>query len=132
MPVARGPLLGIVALAVGLVAAIAAPIAGAIAAYPVGIEIGRALGLDPATDLSDLSVFTPVRDWVLVGELSFWIGTALGVWAIVQGVVAIVKRAGRGAGIGAVVVAVLGPVVFAIAVFATFSVGATAGSSVGG
>ena len=80
----------------------------------------------------DWSILTPVRDWVLLGEIAFWAGTVLGTWALVQGIVAIVKDRGRGWGIAAVVLAVIGPIAFAVGVQALLAAGFASGASVGG
>jgi hypothetical protein len=128
----RGAALGIVALVAGILALVVAPIAAGIASYGVGLGIGREFALRPSAASLDWSVLSPVRDWVLLGEVSFWAGTALGVWALVQGIVAIVRRRGRGTGIAAVVVAVLGPVAFGVVVNAFIAAGIAAGSSLGG
>jgi hypothetical protein len=69
---------------------------------------------------------------VLLGECAFWVGTVLGIWALVQGIVAIVRDRGRGLGIGAVVCALLGPVAFAIAANVFLSMGFASGSGIGG
>ena len=73
-----------------------------------------------------------MRDWVLMGEVSFWVGTAIGVWALVQGIIAIVKGRGRGAGIAAVVIAALGPIAFGAVVQGFLTAGLAAGTGIGG
>jgi hypothetical protein len=89
---------------------------GAIAAYPIGAGAGERLASGALGPRFDWSILSPVRDWVLLLEIGFWAGTVLGVWALVQGIVAIVRRAGRGWAIAAVVCAALGPVVFGVVV----------------
>ncbi len=59
-------------------------------------------------------------------ELSFWAGTVFGIAAIVLGIIAIRRKQGRGAGIAALIVAVLGAVIFFVAVFTAFAVGGAA------
>ncbi|WP_314507151.1 hypothetical protein [uncultured Microbacterium sp.] len=127
-----GATLGIVALVLAVLATVAATIVGSIAAFSIGVGTGRQLVVDPADIDFDWSILTPVREWVLVGELSFWAGTILGVWALVQGIVAIVKNRGRGWGIAAVVVAAIGPIAFAIAVQVFLTTGFASGASAGG
>lgn len=122
--------LGLVALLLALGAAALVPITAAVAAFNVGLGTGRELVLSPSSAGFDWSILTPVRDWVLLGEISFWAGTALGVWALVQGIVAIVRRRGRGQGIAAVVLAGLGPVLFAIALQVALGVGLAGGASI--
>ncbi|MCT9820580.1 hypothetical protein N3K63_09830 [Microbacterium sp. W1N] len=106
---ARTRTLGVVALVLAVVATVGATIVGAIA----GFQIRAGADLDPLMNGSaDLAALSPVRAWVLTGELAFWIGTALGVLGLVLGVIAIATRRGIGWGIGAVVAAALGPVLF--------------------
>lgn len=109
------PALGRVALILALVATVGASVALAIALGAIGAGIGpRLQGISPTTGLE---ILTPVRDWVLLAEIAAWGGTALGLWALVQGIVAVVKRRGRGAGIAAIVIAALGPFVAGAAAF---------------
>ncbi|WP_295789218.1 hypothetical protein [uncultured Microbacterium sp.] len=101
------------ALLLSIVAGVLAPAVGGFAAYRVAR--GAAPGLASSTSTTfDWRILSPVRDLVLVGEVSFWAGTAIGITALVLGIVAIARRAGRGAGIAAVVVAALGPAVFTL------------------
>lgn len=127
-PAAPGPALGLVALIVGCAAAVIPAVLVSVAAYRVGVGASREI----ATRLFDVdfdwSILTPVRDWVLVAELSFWVGTALGLWALVQGVISIVTNRGRGFGIGAVVVAALAPVLYVVLLQAFLTAGLAAGS----
>lgn len=116
-------LLGTLALVSALVAAIVMPlIAGANA-----LAIGEAL---PTTTAStyDLRMLSPVRDQVLWAEVSFWAGTVLGIAAIVLGIIAVAKRRGRGAGIAAIVVAVLGVVFFFTVLIIALAIGGAAGA----
>ena len=89
---ARSSRLGVVALVAALAAAIAAPLAGAIAAFNIGLGAGREIALRPMDIDFDWSVLTPVREWVLLAECSFYVGTTLGVLGIVQGIIAIVQN----------------------------------------
>ncbi|AXA95401.1 MULTISPECIES: hypothetical protein [unclassified Microbacterium] len=72
--------------------------------------------LEHLSDDQTLALLSPVRGLVLWAEIGFWSGTVLGVWALIQGIVAIASRRGRGQGIGAVIVAAAGPIVYAVAV----------------
>ncbi len=72
------------------------------------------------------------RDWVLLAESAFWVGTALGVWALAQGIIAMVKGRGRGLAIAAVAIAVIGPIAFFVVLQVFLAAGYAAGSSVGG
>ncbi|WP_447653077.1 hypothetical protein [Microbacterium sufflavum] len=118
----RSGVLGSLALVFSLVAAVVAPILGGISAF----EIGRRLPYGVSSG-NDLSVLSPARDQVLWAELSFWTGTVFGVAALVLGIIAIRRRQGRGAGIAALVLAVLGVVIFSAVVLVTFAVGGAAG-----
>ncbi|WP_247981944.1 hypothetical protein [Microbacterium sufflavum] len=118
----RSGVLGSLALVFSLVAAVVAPILGGISAF----EIGRRLP-NGVSSGNDLSVLSPARDQVLWAELSFWTGTVFGIAALVLGIIAIRRRQGRGAGIAALVLAVLGVVIFSAVVLVTFAVGGAAG-----
>ncbi|VXB14916.1 conserved membrane hypothetical protein [Microbacterium sp. 8M] len=116
-PAARrgGAAIGRVALVLALVATVLLTLVSAVLAWQIGYGAGSGTSL---TDLErqlaaeDLSAFTPVRDLVLWWEITAWVASALGIWALVQGIVAIARRRGRGSGIAAVIIAALGPLVF--------------------
>lgn len=126
---ARGAALGLTAFLVSLGAAVLAPAAGAIGGYFIGAGTGERLMAGTLGTNFDWSLLSPVRDWVLLAEIGFWAGTALGIWAIVQGIVAIARRAGRGWGIAAVVVAALGPIIFGLTLQALIVAGLAAAAS---
>ncbi len=128
----RGSGLGLAALIVAITAAVVPAILVAVSAFRIGLGAGRELATRPLDADFDWSVLTPVRDWVLLAEVSFWVGTVLGVWAIVQGVVAIVRQRGRGLAIAAVIIAVVGAVAYAVALQAFLTAGLAAGSGIGG
>ncbi len=116
--------LGILALIFAIVAAVVTPIIAGVA----GFEIGRRLPEGISTTSDDvLSVLSPARDQVLWAELSFWTGTILGIAAIVIGIIAIRRKQGRGAGIAALVVAVVAPMIFFVVLSVAFSTGGAAG-----
>ncbi|MFC8681663.1 hypothetical protein ACFT30_09080 [Microbacterium ureisolvens] len=131
-PAPRGGALGLVALGLALFATIGASVLGGIAAFRIGVGAGREITTRAFDADFDWSVLAPVRDWVLTGEVAFWAGTVIGLWALVQGVVAMVTGRGRGAGIAAVVVAALGPIVFGVVMQGFLTAGLTAGSGIGG
>lgn len=131
-PASEGSGLGVVAFALAVLAAVGTSVVGSVAGYNIGLGTGRQIALQPMDVDFDWSILTPVREWVLMGELAFWAGTILGIWAIVQGIIAIVKNRGRGWGIAAVVVAVIGPIAFATGVQAFLAVGFASGASLGG
>ncbi|MGZ8804266.1 MAG: hypothetical protein ACXWZG_03060 [Microbacterium sp.] len=127
-----GSALGVVAFALAVLAAFGATIVGSIAAYSIGLGTGQEIMLDPAAADFDWSILAPVRGWVLMAELAFWAGTVLGIWALVQGIIATVKNRGRGWGIAALVIALFGPVAFALGFQAFLLAGFAAGASVSG
>lgn len=120
------------AFVVAMIATVGAGLAAAAAAFGIGLGTGREIAVRPVGGDFDWSILTPVRDWVLLAETAFWIGTALGVCALVQGVVALVKNRGRGWAIAAVVVAVAGPIVYGTLLVAFLQAGYGAGSGIGG
>jgi len=131
--ITRGaPGLGVVALVLAVVAAVGTTIIASIAGFSIGLGTGREIVLRPTDIDFDWSILTPVREWVLIGELAFWAGTVLGIWAIVQGIVATAKNRGRGWGIAAIVVAGLGPIVFVICVQIFLGFGFASGASTAG
>ncbi|HKP08518.1 MAG TPA: hypothetical protein VJU58_14790, partial [Microbacterium sp.] len=131
-PAKRSGVLGLTALVLALVATVGASLVGAIASFNIGVGAGREVVSRPFTGDFDWGVLAPVRDWVLLGEVSFWAGTVLGVWALVQGIVAIITARGRGAGIAAVIIAALGPIAFGAVVQGFLTAGLAAGSGIGG
>jgi len=130
-PPRRSPVLGIVAVIAAGIAALT-PIVGSIAGFQIGLGAGKEIALRPSPKSWDLTMLSPVRDWVLAGEVSFWAGTILGLWALVQGIVAIVTRRGRVAGVVAVVLAVIAPVAFGLVTWISIAAGIGSGSSIGG
>jgi len=123
--------LGIVALVLALSALIVPALLGGIAGYGVGAGSGTAFE-NPMSLTWDWSVLSPVRDQVLLGEIAFWMGTVLGTWAFIQGIVAIVTSRGRGFGIAGVVIAVVAPGVLAVLSWSALVAGLAAGSSFAG
>ncbi|MFB8386373.1 hypothetical protein ACFC3F_04435 [Microbacterium sp. NPDC055910] len=124
-PQPRAATTGIVALVAALVASVVAPLVVALAAYGIG-----SAGIDFVRLVSgpnlDWAALSPVRDIVLLAEVAGWAGTTAGIWALVQGIIAIATGAGRGQGIAAVVLAVGGPVIFAVAAVGALALGLAA------
>lgn len=124
-PPAGGPGLGRMALLLALLATVVLTIVGAVLAWQIGHGIGSSTdltNLENRVSGNDLSILTPVRELVLWVEITSWTATALGIWALVQGIVAIAKRRGRGPGIAAVVIAALGPFVYGLVGYIAFVV----------
>lgn len=125
----RSRAMGVVAGFLGLVAAVVAPIIGAIAGYQIGYGLPSVIdSISVTTD--DLSVLAPVRDQVLLGEIGFWVGTLAGIAAIVFGIISIVKRSGRGWGITGLVLGVVGVGIFFVALSVLLGFGSAAGAIV--
>ncbi|AZS37336.1 hypothetical protein CVS47_01971 [Microbacterium lemovicicum] len=120
----RGRALGTVALVLALIAFVVPTVIAAAAGYDIGVGLGREVP-SVSSDTFDLGLLTPVRGSVLLAEVAFWGGTVLGVWAIVQGIVAAVRNRGRGAGIAAIVIGVLGVFAFGTAVTWALTAGVT-------
>lgn len=121
----RSSRLGLVALILALVAAVVLPVIEAFLVWPIGQTWARSAAtlfsdVEPSHAFDDLGWLTPVADQVLWAELTLYAASALGIVAFVLGIMAIAQRRGRGAGVGAVVTAVLGPFIFAAVVFGTF------------
>jgi hypothetical protein len=58
----------------------------------------------------------------VAGLLQVGLGTAFGIWALVQGIVAVAQRRGRAYGVIAIVLAALGPIVTAVVTLITVAV----------
>jgi hypothetical protein len=121
--------LGLVALLLALAALLVPSIVAGIAGFQVGVGVGQQAPTAYLDTDFDLSLLSPVRDTVLVGEIAFWGGTVLGVWALVQGIVATVRGRNRGAGIGAIVVALVAAVAFAVVATFAFTAGVGFGAA---
>ncbi|MEQ6898760.1 hypothetical protein [Microbacterium sp. KR10-403] len=107
--------LGLVALIVAAVVVLAASIGVAIAGYPLGEAAGHAFASTPVGQSVDPAWMSDLQGWVAVLEVAFWLGTLGGMWALIQGLIAVATNRGRAFGIAASVVAVAGPVVFTAA-----------------
>lgn len=120
----RPSTLGTVALLFGLIATVGASIVAGIAAVKISPAFMQfaASGADITGSLAWLS---PVAQWELLAEVSFYAGTVLGILAIVLGFMAAAQRRGRGRGIWAIVLGFLGLPVFSGAVFLGLVIGAT-------
>lgn len=121
--------LGALALAFSLIVLIVSPIIGAIGALLVGSTIGGEVASGRIIDVDSLLLaLSPVRNTVLVLEIAFWASTILGIWAVVQGIIAIRRRRGRGMGVAAVIIAPLAAVAFALVVTLSIITGMATGS----
>lgn len=116
--------LGVTALLVAIAGVLISTVVAVITGATTGPMVLAALETPGPDGSIDLGYLSPVRGWVLAGEIAFWTGTALGIWAIVQGGVALASRRGFGAGLAAIIVAAVGPVVFFVALTLALGVGA--------
>lgn len=113
-----------------MIAGIVAPAVAGFAAFRVARGAGREFVARGGQSV-DWRLLSPVRDLVLVAEIAFWAGTALGIAAFILGIVAASVDRGRGAGIAAIVVSALAPIVFALLVGLALAagVGTSAGTA---
>lgn len=123
--------LGAIALVLSILAGVVASGVAGFASFRVAQGAGAEF-VARGGQAVDWRLLSPVRDFVLVAEVAFWSGTTLGIAALVMGIVATARNRGRGPGIAAIVVAALGPIVFAALVFVALAAGAggLAGSAV--
>ncbi len=118
--------IGVWALVLALIALIVPSVMAWVTGFAIGAGIGESdLLMLGESDPDSLAFLAPVRDQVLWAEIAFWGGTVLGLWALVQGIVAIARRRGRGQGIGAVVLAVVASGSYWIVLFVALTAGAT-------
>ncbi|MGO2745253.1 hypothetical protein [Microbacterium sp.] len=123
----KSAVLGVIAFVCSIVAAIVMPIIAGVAGYQIGFRLPSiANEIDSAA--SDLAALSPVRDQVLMGEIGFWVGTLAGIAAIVLGIMAIAKRQGRVWGVIALILGVIGPMIFFIVLSITLASGAGSGA----
>lgn len=117
-PKAKKKTLGVVAFVVGL----AALVVGVIGGYLFGQAFG---GSEAFRDSMENSGATPSDSQItelmtssnaVTGSLLFYLGTALGLWAIVQGIIAAVTKRGRAWGVVAIILAVVAVIAFGIAI----------------
>lgn len=105
---------GVVAFVVGL----AALVVGIVAGVLFGSAFGGSSALREATQgssttLSDSAMQELLRSpGAVTASLLFYLGTALGLWAIVQGIIAAATKRGRAWGVWAIVLAVVAVIVF--------------------
>lgn len=113
---------GALALVASLIAAVVAPIVAGALALRIGLLVSVNDLVSAAGDFV-VAALSPARTETLWAEIMFWLGTALGLFAIVGGIIAVARRRGRGMGIAAIVIAAIGPVLFFLAVTLMFGIG---------
>lgn len=121
-PLRPSPATGAMSLVAALVAAIVAPVIAGVLALQIGLVVSMD-ELVSATGELVIAALSPARTQTLWAEIMFWLGTALGLFAIVGGIIAVTRRRGRGMGIAAIVIAALGPGIFFLAVTLMYGVG---------
>lgn len=114
--------LGALALIAGLLALLVIPVIAGILAFQIGATVPIDDVLTPGGDV-DLGGFVAVRGLVLACEIMFWLGTVLGLFAIVVGIIATAKRRGRGMGITGMILAVFGPLAFFFVIGVLWGIG---------
>lgn len=128
-PAARSNRLGLIAFVVSL----AGIVIGSIIAFIGGMQTGSLVqfattsggttGIDPST-LSPADQQTAASAGLL-SFAAFLVFGVLGLWGFIQGIIATAKKRGRGFGITAIILAVLGGVVVAF----IYGIGFTAGAA---
>ncbi|OIH95390.1 hypothetical protein BIU90_01405 [Curtobacterium sp. MCBA15_001] len=76
-----------------------------------GVLDGSTTTADPQQLQGDLMNDPATRSQLTIGSVLMGVGTLFGLWAIVQGIVAIATKRGRGLGIFAVILAVVAAIV---------------------
>jgi hypothetical protein len=118
-PRPKGPrTLGLVAFIVAVIAVLAGTLITYAAMYSVGgighyVDIAQLVKTGKSIDASSAPagarrIVAAANDWALIGFAAWAI---LGVWAVIQGIVAIVRRRGRAWGVAAVIIAPVGYVI---------------------
>jgi hypothetical protein len=117
-PKAKKKTVGVIAFVVAVAALVVGIIGGALfggvfggsEAFRESVQNG---GATPSA--SDIMALTTSSSAV-TGSLLFYLGSALGLWAIVQGIVAAVTKRGRGWGVFAIILAVVAAIAFVVAI----------------
>lgn len=128
-PPARAALprvLGAVSFVLSLLGTVVIPIIAGVAAWRIGTTLGNDGIQTFFDDPTRFDVLIPVRGDVLMAEIAFWCGTVLGLWAIAQGIVAVVTRRGRAFGVAAIVIAAIGPFAYYLVLIISLGIGAAA------
>ncbi|RKT36452.1 hypothetical protein DEU34_0966 [Microbacterium sp. AG1240] len=114
---------------IAFVVALAAVVIGSIVAYLGGQSLGTLIEYTGTSGTVDANDLPPAAQQIAAsGGLLTFAGFAvfgvLALWGFVQGIVAVVKKRGRGWGIAAIIVAVLGGVIVSIIWGVGFAAGA--------
>jgi hypothetical protein len=120
---------GVIAFVVGLAAVVVGIIGGVLLGHEFGASDSFREAMRQGSTSSDPSQYPDLMrsSSFLAGIALFYVGTALGLWAVIQGVVAIATRRGRAWGVVAIVLAVVGLIAY-VAAIAAAAIGAAGGS----
>lgn len=121
-PVRPSRATGALALVAALIATLVAPGLAGVFSLLIGLAVPVEELLSVDGDLV-IAALSPVRVETLWAEIIFWLGTALGLFAIVGGIIAVARRRGRGLGIAAIVIAAIGPGIFFVSVSVLYGIG---------
>lgn len=114
---------GLIAMLSALLAAVVSPVLAGVIGFQIGLQVSLEDLADPATGAVSPAALSPVRTQVLWLEVLFWSATAVGILALILGIIATARRRGRGMGISAIVLAAIGPVGFFVLFGVLLSVG---------
>lgn len=117
----RGKTLGVIAFAASLVALVLGVVGGVLlgnllASVPGFADLAQSTDSSAAQqEFTQRLLDDPSARGALVGvSLASGIGSLFGIWAIIQGIIAAVRRAGRAWGVTAIIVAVVAPIVLVV------------------
>lgn len=132
-PPAKPKTLGVVAFIVGLVVLVFALVLSVVAGLAFAPLAGQMITDGGTIDQSAISSDDPgVAAFGVLSATFFFLGTILGLWALVQGMIATIKKRGRAFGIVAMALAVATPVISFVVFYAvTFASAPEIFSSVG-
>lgn len=125
-PASREPHLGLVSLVAAIGALAVSFILSVTAALRIGVGVGARWAWRPHSMQFDLRILEHVREWIALGEYTLLFGSAVGIWALVQGILSIVTGRGREYGIAAVMIAGVAPLLLLLAVAISLRAGLTA------
>lgn len=128
-PQSKAP--GIVALVTSLIIFIVSSIIAGVVGFQIGLGAPDAVPMLTGDEPISMSVLSPVRGEVLLAEISFWGSTILGVFAIITGIWAISARRGRGAGIAAVIIAIVAAATYLLIISFMIGFGSAVGTGTG-
>ncbi|WP_144760697.1 hypothetical protein [Curtobacterium sp. 9128] len=117
-PKAKKKTVGVIAF----LAAVVALVVGVVGGYVLGTALGASgalrgvlegttTGTDPQQLQREVMNDPAVASQLMVGSIVMWVATLFGLWGLVQGIVAIATKRGRGWGVVALVLAVVAAIV---------------------